>query len=383
MEAILYIGLAQSIFAGIIILTKRPLTLADKILSGWLVAMAIWFSLSLTRLLFPSFASNHGLGGGLILLTYGPFLYLYSKYIIHSFKRFQYIDLLHYIPFILVTLIFIFYVDKSELFVKNGSGTLKDANLTYRLIFSSTFLFTTIFYAIKNFRQHIKHKKNIANLYANHSERITLVWLKTIAISFTVTFSLLIVVGMINIYHPLGLRSLGYVLFTGNAAMVYIISFFGYRQVSFIKAEPIENNEEKEKIETDKAPVRYEKSGLKNTEADIYLEKMLTFMKEHQLWRNNDLTVKELSEHTEIPKHYITQIINEKLHKNFYTFVNEYRIEEVKQMFKDTKYENWSILAIAEESGFNSKSAFNNFFKLYTGRTPSEFRKESNKQLKK
>ncbi|MCB0845056.1 MAG: AraC family transcriptional regulator, partial [Bacteroidetes bacterium] len=77
-----------------------------------------------------------------------------------------------------------------------------------------------------------------------------------------------------------------------------------------------------------------------------------------------------------IKQHYITQVLNEQLKKNLYTFVNEFRANEVIRLFKDNNYNNWSITAIAFEAGFNSKSSFNTFFKKYTGKTPSEFRKE-------
>ena len=62
-------------------------------------------------------------------------------------------------------------------------------------------------------------------------------------------------------------------------------------------------------------------------------------------------------------------IINENLYKNFFDFINTYRIEEMKKQLQgESKY---TILGIAYESGFNSKSSFNRIFKKYTGQTPS------------
>ena len=99
-------------------------------------------------------------------------------------------------------------------------------------------------------------------------------------------------------------------------------------------------------------------------------------MTQSEAWKDNELSVAKLSEQTDIPKYYITQILNEKLQKNFYTFVNEYRTEYAKQLIKSPKYANWSLLAIAYECGFNSKSAFNNFFKKYCDMTPSEYKNQ-------
>ena len=66
-------------------------------------------------------------------------------------------------------------------------------------------------------------------------------------------------------------------------------------------------------------------------------------------------------------------MINEHMGKNFYTLVNDYRIEEVKRRLQDPEYSNLTILAIAYDSGFNSKSSFNTIFKEKTGMPPSEY----------
>ncbi len=73
-------------------------------------------------------------------------------------------------------------------------------------------------------------------------------------------------------------------------------------------------------------------------------------------------------------------MLNEKHHRNFFSFVNEYRIREVTSRISDPKYQHYTILAIAFDAGFNSKSTFNTFFKAYTGKTPSAYREEISKE---
>ena len=75
------------------------------------------------------------------------------------------------------------------------------------------------------------------------------------------------------------------------------------------------------------------------------------------------------------PKHYLSQIINEKLNCNFLDFINGYRIDDAKDKLLDENYEHFTILAIAYEVGFNSKSAFYTAFKKNTNSTPSQYRK--------
>ena len=91
-----------------------------------------------------------------------------------------------------------------------------------------------------------------------------------------------------------------------------------------------------------------------------------------------DLTIQDISESLNIPRHYLTQIINEKLNKNFYQFINEYRVEEVKKLLSDKDYQKFTITAVAFEAGFNSKSAFNSAFKEITGMTPTEYKVQQN-----
>ena len=91
---------------------------------------------------------------------------------------------------------------------------------------------------------------------------------------------------------------------------------------------------------------------------------------------NRDLSIHDLSIITGIPRHHITQVLNEVHGKNFFTFINEYRVEEVIARFNDPANNNFTILAIAFDSGFNSKATFNSIFKLQTGMTPSEYREK-------
>jgi AraC-like DNA-binding protein len=91
---------------------------------------------------------------------------------------------------------------------------------------------------------------------------------------------------------------------------------------------------------------------------------------------DNDLTILDLSAKTGIARHHLTQVLNENYKRNFFIFINEYRIKEVIERFNDPKFNNYTILAIALDAGFNSKATFNSFFKSQTGLTPSEYREK-------
>jgi YesN/AraC family two-component response regulator len=96
-------------------------------------------------------------------------------------------------------------------------------------------------------------------------------------------------------------------------------------------------------------------------------------MQESKPYLRNELTLQELAKKLKIPRHYLSQIINDRLNQNFYTFINEYRVNEAKSLLLDPRFRHYSILAVALDSGFNSKATFNAVFKKQCGMTPSEF----------
>lgn len=120
---------------------------------------------------------------------------------------------------------------------------------------------------------------------------------------------------------------------------------------------------------------KYKRSGLKENEAHYILETLLDHMEENKPYLNRDYTIDDLSNELKIPRHHITQVINQNLNKNFYAFINEYRIKEFINRLADPQNRNLKIIALAFESGFDSKTSFNMIFKKMQKITPSEFRK--------
>lgn len=123
---------------------------------------------------------------------------------------------------------------------------------------------------------------------------------------------------------------------------------------------------------------KYENSTLSAQKSERYLKRLREIMETEKLFTDGELSLQKLAEKLSISPPHLSQVINERLGQSFSDFVNSYRVEEVKKMFLDPAKKHYSILAIAEEAGFNSKSSFNSVFKKHTGKTPSEFRKSSN-----
>jgi len=108
-----------------------------------------------------------------------------------------------------------------------------------------------------------------------------------------------------------------------------------------------------------------------------YIKRLEDYTQKEKPYLDANLTVDKLAAQTHIPRHYLTQILSEQLNKNFYLYINEYRINKVKQLLEETETQNMTLLEVAYESGFNSKSTFNSIFKKITNMTPTQYKKST------
>jgi len=226
-------------------------------------------------------------------------------------------------------------------------------------------------YSILAFIEIRNHQKNLKDLLSYTSGVITLNWLKILSISFYVAFLTLFILGGLNMIGDIIPFDPYFVVFTFIALFSFVYSFYGIKQPVIFGQVIDMNGDEKKESE------KYSRSGLKDKQAEEYLQKLISIMETEKPYLDRDLSIQNLSVITGIPRHHITQVLNEKHGKNFFTFINEYRVKEVISRFGDPANNNFTILAIAYDSGFNSKTTFNAIFKSITGLTPSEYREKS------
>jgi AraC-like DNA-binding protein len=120
---------------------------------------------------------------------------------------------------------------------------------------------------------------------------------------------------------------------------------------------------------------KYANSSLNDNRANALWEKVNQLFEEDRVYRNPEYRLNNLAEDCDSSVHHLSQLINEQKKLSYTDFVNQYRIQDALELLKDKKGEQLTILGIAYEVGFNSKSAFYNAFKKQTGQTPSEFKK--------
>ncbi|MBN1780506.1 helix-turn-helix transcriptional regulator [bacterium] len=125
---------------------------------------------------------------------------------------------------------------------------------------------------------------------------------------------------------------------------------------------------------------RSKKYLLTDKQKQTTLQKLLEIMKDKRPYLTPELTLRDLSELSDIHPRHLSIVINDLLNQNFYDFINRYRIEATLKLMSDRSREHWTILQILYEAGFNSKVAFNTAFKKHTGMTPKIYRRSLHMQ---
>jgi len=106
------------------------------------------------------------------------------------------------------------------------------------------------------------------------------------------------------------------------------------------------------------------------------LKRLQQLMEDEKPFLNPNLMLNDLSSKLDISGHNLSEILNTQLKLNFFDFVNQYRINEVKKYMKYKSKDHLTLLSIALDTGFNSKSGFNLVFKKFMNITPSEYRQK-------
>ena len=107
-----------------------------------------------------------------------------------------------------------------------------------------------------------------------------------------------------------------------------------------------------------------------------YQQQLETLMVVEQPHLDAGLTIRSLAEIMDIPSNHLSQLLSEGFGKNFSEFINSYRVETFKSKVADPAHQHLTLLALAYDSGFNSKTVFNTFFKKMMGKTPKAYWKE-------
>jgi AraC-like DNA-binding protein len=108
--------------------------------------------------------------------------------------------------------------------------------------------------------------------------------------------------------------------------------------------------------------------------ADGYLNRLLEHMEREKPYRDETLRLADLADYLDIPAYVLSQVINYRLGVKYHDFVNRYRVEEAQALLRHEGNEQFTLVALAGEAGFNSKASFNRAFNKHAGMSPSRYR---------
>lgn len=157
-----------------------------------------------------------------------------------------------------------------------------------------------------------------------------------------------------------------------------VIYFVGYYSLKQKEIYPVEEKQREEfiSISSDSDAEEVKRKLIPDEELMKIKELLEELMNKQKPYLDSELNLIKLSELLSVSTHHLSYVINTGFGKNFFQYVNEYRIEYAKKLLKETD-SKLSILGIAYESGFNSKTSFNTTFKKLTHQTPSEYKNGS------
>jgi AraC-like DNA-binding protein len=380
-EALYYIGISQSLFVTLVLLTKRNKQGSDWVLFAWLLTISFKLAILLASTKTNNYFDSQ-FSIGLIPLTFGPFLYLYTKYLMYRTFFIQSKDYKHFLPFFAFTLLYFLFF-KGKLIFDSPLLIERDGYFVARIIYSFSFLASIAYYSFATLYLLKRYQKNISNRFSYYSKEIQLNWVYFLTIFFIVTHTTYVFLGIYNVFIEESFFNIYLISDVCLTILTFSVSYFGIKQPHLFKL-PVDVGESNTEEEIDiieeideVVKEKYKQSNLADEVKVSHIEKLYQHMELEKPYLNPELTVQDLSKQLNIPRHHLTEILNNDIGKNFFNFINEYRVNEVKRRLLESKYDHLTIVAIAFESGFNSKSTFNSIFKQYTNMTPTKWRSEA------
>ena len=352
METIAWIGFSQALFAGLIVSAKKGRSTADSILSGWLILMAIEFAtygIDMRAFGSPALLSNP-------FLLFNPAMYLYSRSLTNKSFNLRWAHLWHLAPYIAFETTAFLLGERPEL----GVYLKIDGTLWFRILFTIASFLSWVIYPTLSIRTIHLHRLNLENEFSTIDSYRRISWLLFVLVFYMLYWIATLSAGLYNFIT--GKESSVWTLnYSILLALTYIMGFYGLKQEKIFPPEPEEGGE------------KYKRSRLREDYKERVKQRLLAYFESEKPYLNSELAIGDIAGKLKVPRHVLTEVLNSAIGKNFYQFVNEYRVEAVKKKLTDPKLRNLSIEAIGFECGFNSKSTFFSVFKSLAGMTPAQF----------
>ena len=217
-----------------------------------------------------------------------------------------------------------------------------------------------------------KYQKRIEDI-SSSTENINLQWLSKLSLLLFCTILITVGYELFNMFVYKLHQHLVMDLF-----FLFIIYSTFYQVLRQKEIYPFDEKEREEllSVELGNEEKTEKKKLVSEDEFENLKQKLIVFMETEKPYLDGELNLSKLSGFININAHQLSYLLNNGFGENFFQFVNKYRVQRAKELLTDDAYKKLSIIGIAFESGFNSKTSFNTIFKKLTSETPSEFRKK-------
>ncbi|TRY14759.1 helix-turn-helix domain-containing protein [Shewanella hanedai] len=369
------IGSFQGLLMAALLVMGSQVTNASRILGLWCLFLSLSF---LGYFIFMDGEVNIFsclIGWSMFLpASYGAFLYLYCRHAIIE-RPLQLKDLWHFSPLLICYLLnyeilFASPEDKLNMFLTHPPEPITLV-ISEFILFLQAFIYIG-FSAVLIRKYQIKARKTLSNFNPDIFQ-----WLWKLLILDAVIWSLKGASSIVGFNFTLS--TMGDILII---VLIYSIAMAQWRNPRLFKIDQIEDkpnpklNNQDNTVETDEIPTSPSTAksdgALDESTRNSLLSLVRQKMQDSSLFMDNQLTLARLAEAVGVSTHHLSEVLNQQDGKNFYRFVNEYRVNFVCTRLKEDP--SIKILELALLSGFSSKSTFNAVFKQLTDQTPTQFR---------
>jgi len=380
------VGILQAIFLSCLIYFHPK---SDRSVNKFLALHIFWLAMPM----FTSVVGHFFTWQYLILtdpfpLLAGPFLYLYVR----SFKETITWQKAwpHFVLFVLYIIIDSYLFNSWIEQYPSGKivpfEVLRNPTSVLRVTVRIAQMMAYAFLA----RRALRTYQHSINQLFSETSKIDLGWVRWLINGFFILVSILLAFYLLVLQNP---EHVKFIILINTAILtpyLYIVTFKGATQPTLWQTQQGTKREQiqEDLLEVEKLDVPLTATDQKDEKNSLPVEKLndivtrtVAVMDRERLYLQSELTLQNIADHLKIPAYQVSQAINEGLNKTFYDLVNGYRVAEAKRLLLDPKSKNNKILAIAFDSGFNSKTTFNTVFKKFTGFTPSDFKEQHAKDL--
>jgi len=306
----------------------------------------------------------------------GPLILLYIKSLFYKNTNFRSF-LKHLIPFIVFELFFAFPYIASILKKEYIFAYLQIIdNYLFRYYLSMTYLIVYAAFSLKK----LTYYRLIAKSNYSSLNEYDLIWVRNLIVG-TIIVSVIDILqqSFVIIYQfdDENFWTSGYLTAFGVVVLMTYLAYYGFKRASILV--PSYLLEQEQLTPTRKNAhifVRFDNNELESLKTCLYRA-----LKEDKIYLDDTLTLSSLAAILTTTNKKISTLLNHHLNTNFYDYVNKFRFEDMIEKMKSKKYEKYTLLGIAFESGFKSKTSFNRIFKKETGLSPSNYKKQLQKHF--